>query len=737
MDNFKRGRPKRSLSSQGQISNVPFVEDFLLPNDEIFVDFHPQSRILVGFRKVNGESRKVLQCPFAPTRKEIDYHNLILQYQSTINDVFENSDSLAVYPSTKIFSAAMDVANSEGCKNLHDFVCTKIRVLTQTIPVDMQNFTSSQEIGEYWQMITSKVNLISTSWAPLCLKEKGLPSFHDVFHESLASVFESNVELFKKLSKIIVDAYSEARETRDISVVEQSFRFAGKNTLFDKIFLPTLFHSIRDYLDPILVEYFNHPLHDYLQKAIELKEEEKKLIKPLVSHNALEKLERKINKLIFFNNDRFRQICSKGLAPLIQQKDSASVKICTDLARSTDTITQFTRELSFEFEAEAEKCFKTENPIKAILKLYLSLAEFDDFFNTDHARVLRSNFEKGFNTSPDTAARFLAEEVHREFLSKDTTDEKIDQLVAVFRMLASKDVFGVAHHILLSRRILMMKRHIVDADEKFIDALREQCGPEYTKNFDTVFEDLHRSLETFSSFSKERNPPPYFHAIVMSKNSYKTESPVPIIPLPEIKSLLDGYSEYFREAHGKRKLEWNFKFTRVSLNAINLPGVKTIQCSGVYATLLMMLNNHHVLSPEELKKVGFTDELIEESIKMLKCKKCGRLILVMHNKIRINPEAEAHKDGLISIPFIFPGVPKTDNDTQKSAILSNREQQFDAAVMRVMKVQRSMEKNDLKHTVREMLNFRLEDELFEKRLSSLSKSLYLKLDPSGRVHYLP
>jgi hypothetical protein len=48
-----------------------------------------------------------------------------------------------------------------------------------------------------------------------------------------------------------------------------------------------------------------------------------------------------------------------------------------------------------------------------------------------------------------------------------------------------------------------------------------------------------------------------------------------------------------------------------------------------------------------------------------------------------------------------------------------------------------MEKVDLKKRVKEMLEFRLDGELFEKRLAHLAKNLYLKLDPSGRVHYLP
>ena len=106
-----------------------------------------------------------------------------------------------------------------------------------------------------------------------------------------------------------------------------------------------------------------------------------------------------------------------------------------------------------------------------------------------------------------------------------------------------------------------------------------------------------------------------------------------------------------------------------------------------------------------------------------------------HSCYRLNMENTATSE-LLSLPFTFPSLPKLE-DTSKSAIQQSRAAQVEAAVMLIMKKERSMEKGELKAKVKDLLTFRLEDELYENRLTHLEKISLLKLDPSGHVHYLP
>ena len=82
-------------------------------------------------------------------------------------------------------------------------------------------------------------------------------------------------------------------------------------------------------------------------------------------------------------------------------------------------------------------------------------------------------------------------------------------------------------------------------------------------------------------------------------------------------------------------------------------------------------------------------------------------------------------------------VPHADSEKAISQIEISRSQQLDAAIMLLLKKQKTVEKIDLKNDIRDLIHFRLDDEFFEKELENLSKKLFLKLDPTGRVHYLP
>lgn len=776
MDLPKRGRPKRTATSK-VYNPLPQIEDYkpsIMEEQMNVRNFRQEDKIIIGFKPKGPNQKRIINLGF--TNKIQDKKNLLNKYQNDLQTFQQNvtdilgDSNINDYPANLIYSTVSVVANDNQlpCNQFHEFITVKLQEMAEVIPKDMKNFSDTSEIGEYWENVTRKISLICISWDPLCQKEKNLGDFKTIFNESLANVFESQYQdLFAKLSQMIIISYNEARESKDISSVKSAFAFLAhfRKGLFENIFLPLLIESIKEYYTPILDrESQISSIADYLKTSVELKNQEESLLRELGSEHVLKRVENELNLLIFGLPERFDSIC-KNLAPFIQENDHEIIKICADYARSIDKIIRFAQELSYEFEAEAEKCFKMENPIKAIMKLYRTLSDFEDCFNVNHRRMLRSAFEKGFNTSPDSAAKLLAQEVHREFLQKENDHkacpkETIDQLVAIFRMLASKDVFEVAHHMLLSRRILMMKKHVNEADEEFREDLRKQCGPDYTKSIDVLFSDVDTSLEIFKEFQNSYQSPPSFKAIVLASQCWKFNADeTHILPPEPIRYWMDTFSNFYkqsRKSNEKKKIEWDFQHSRVKLTVNNFGSLKTITCNAVYATFFLLFNNQRVLTSDYFTSIGhFSQEQIETIQKVLKSKKCKRMLLILHNKMRLNseqfnddhssttekkPSCFDYNTGILSLPIVFPSLPASDKNSEKMAALSTdqwRQSQIDAAVMRVMKMHRSMEKNELKDKVKEKLTFRMDDELFEKRLAQLSKLLYLKLDQSGRVHYLP
>lgn len=691
--------------------------------------------IFVGFQPVNKQNKVKISVNLLAMTSMINDDEEIQQIKSAIEDIFNN----ICISSNSLYFLASRIAGKPSCEKAHQMIEDEIVRFVNLVPNEINEFNNLEEIDVYWKSVLKKINLINTTFSPLCIKDKKLDDFKQIFIECLNKVFENNIDIYKKVLEMAIKAYNDTRLEEDKSTLFMTFQFLKSvKSLYEEIFVPSFIDVVSNYLQPIIDGLFHNKLSEYLSKAIEIKNSEMDLAKPLITQNTLRKLNTQMNKIIF-SNKLEKIFDNNGLKLFIKEKDIESVDICANLARDTDTINSFARELSFEFEAEAEDCYKLNNPIRGIIELHNALIAFcKKSFSQNHQKILRNAFEKGFNTSLDTASRLLAEEIHHEFISRSViTQDVIDELIAVFRMLSNKDSFEAYHHLLLSRRILMMKAHIVKADEIFLAELRKQCGPEYTKRFDSLFEDLKQSVIVLDEFKKTRNVPAFFKALILSNDTWPNFVPSFARVPNEIELIINEFNIFIRNYHGKKKIQWNLRFTRVKLQANSIGTLKEVKCNGIYAIFLLSFRYGNSFTIDQISNItSLSKEEIEESINVFRHKKVGKLVLFSNGKISLNYNVEP-KDGIINTSFSFPSLPKKDNnDDQKFFILQNRNHQVDAAVMLILKKERSMEKSDLKLKVKEMLNFRLEDDLYEKRLQSLAKNIYLKLDQSGRVHYL-
>lgn len=144
------------------------------------------------------------------------------------------------------------------------------------------------------------------------------------------------------------------------------------------------------------------------------------------------------------------------------------------------------------------------------------------------------------------------------------------------------------------------------------------------------------------------------------------------------------------------------------------------------------------------------EEDLSVRISILKSKKGHKLILKEHikqvsseepskvemiPKYRINPNCEV-PDSVLSLPFVLPQLTEAEEKRTKTAIIDNRDSQFDAAIVSILKADRSIDEDALFNKMASKLNFKIAREYFDQRLRILEKKEYLKIDPSGKIHYI-
>lgn len=559
--------------------------------------------------------------------------------------------------------------------------------------------------------------------------------------------------------------------------------------LFETEFIPLFIDSIISEYTPIINQIFErHQTSNYNGEVLlNLKEyfedidgiqrelnESIKRISFVLSDSTISDIKISFQNLFFAS--KLDQICKSGLRNLIYNKDIETIEKCAELARLTDKINKFAHELSFDLESTVSNCFKESpqnNPVRESIGYMNLLNQLIEKSFAKHDRMLKEAFRKGFNVMPDLAARLTAEEVNYVFLHLEiyTTINKtaseneyfgnmkfMDNLMNLFKFLNRTDVFEVYHHLLLSHRVLMLKTSTLYADEMFAKWLREFCGVDYTQRIDTIFVDLHKSSKLIRQFNEENlkknNPTPnFFNALVLSQSSWiadKLNFDDSKIKVPDsISPLLIQFSAFYLANNPNKRFVWSHYLSRVKLqiNPNNQnSAIKEIQCNGRIATIFCLFNHSKYLKKSEIiEKLNGDEFIISEYLKIMKSKKTGKLLRQNKSKDLYYLDLESayalkimDSNGTLSFPLLKMHAPKNEVVSTATTIIDqNCSQQIDAAIIRFLKFDHTMEKDVLKEKVRDQINFRLDDEMYEKELRNLSNRFYIRIDQAEKVHYLP
>ena len=250
-----------------------------------------------------------------------------------------------------------------------------------------------------------------------------------------------------------------------------------------------------------------------------------------------------------------------------------------------------------------------------------------------------------FPLSPDIAARLFALEINNQFIKKpEISKDDMADLIDVFKMLACKDVFASYHAYLLGKRVLLMKEHTMNHDQEFIGYLKDLCGPEYVKSFKSVFEDLNSSLQIMKELRKKNEIPPWLSCVLFSNETWPGIEPSPAAFPKIVQPYLQLFEKSVKKGH---KVQHSLQLTRVKLEVKGVKGIKVIKCNGFYAVYLLAFNEIPSLTQPQLAKFTKLDvKQVEEITENLKRKKSGSLIILVHQLLRVNPDAELPNEEL-------------------------------------------------------------------------------------------
>ncbi|PAA48168.1 hypothetical protein BOX15_Mlig016126g2 [Macrostomum lignano] len=380
---------------------------------------------------------------------------------------------------------------------------------------------------------------------------------------------------------------------------------------------------------------------------------------------------------------------------------------------------------------------------------------FDSNEKFQHAIV--HSFEAVCNCRPNKPAEYIAKYIDSKLKSgnKSASDEELerllDKIMVLFRFVQGKDVFEAFYKKDLAKRLLIGRSASSDAEKSMLSKLKQECGAGYTNKLEGMFKDIELSHDINSAFRQHLAQQPQPPSIDMSVNVltmgfWPTYQPGEVRLPPEMISLQELFRRFYLGKHTGRRLLFQHSLGCCNLKAQFSGGQRKELLVSEFQTLVLLLfNDSDSLTLIEIAdRTGIEESELKRTLLSLCVQKQRVLIKNPSSKdvlptdtFQYNAEFR-HK--LIKVKFNQLQLKETDKEQKltEERVFADRQFQVDAAIVRIMKMRKTLEHNPLIAELLEQLKFPCKASDLKKRIESLIDRDYIRRDSDKQnlYHYV-
>ena len=195
-------------------------------------------------------------------------------------------------------------------------------------------------------------------------------------------------------------------------------------------------------------------------------------------------------------------------------------------------------------------------------------------------------------------------------------EEKLVQIMTVFKYIEDKDVFQKFYSKALAKRLVHVSSVSDDAETSMISKLKEACGFEYTNKLQRMFQDIQISKDLNASYKEyqnkvlddeDRKTLVDTHFQVLGTGMWPLTSPTTPFSAPsEIVKSTERFQKFYFDKHNGRKLSWLWQLCKGEVRANYIKNSKvpyTFQVSTYQLAILLLFNETDTLSYGDIQKI--------------------------------------------------------------------------------------------------------------------------------------
>ncbi|XP_026806064.1 cullin-4B [Rhopalosiphum maidis] len=375
--------------------------------------------------------------------------------------------------------------------------------------------------------------------------------------------------------------------------------------------------------------------------------------------------------------------------------------------------------------------------------------------NEKFGNSLKEAFEHFVNQRTNKPAELIAKFVDSKLKvgNKESTEEELekllDKIMVLFRFIHGKDVFEAFYKKDLAKRLLLGKSASVDAEKSMLSKLKQECGGGFTSKLEGMFKDMEISKDINVAYKQ------YLAHVkdiqlsvidmtvnILTMGHWPTYAVTEVAMPNEIIEYQDCFNKFYLAKHNGRKLQWQPTLGHCVLRSQFKQGNKELQVSLFQAMVLLLFNEYQMLPFKDVKSLtNMEDTELRRTLQSLACGKARVLIKSPKGRdigdldqFSVNNDF-CNKLYRIKINQVQMKETNEEQKATEERVYQDRQYQMDAAIVRIMKMRKSLMHNLLISELFNQLKFPAKPADLKKRIESLIDRDYMERDKDNPNQY--
>ncbi|KAI8089524.1 cullin [Halteromyces radiatus] len=379
-------------------------------------------------------------------------------------------------------------------------------------------------------------------------------------------------------------------------------------------------------------------------------------------------------------------------------------------------------------------------------------SSFDN--NSIFTNALKESFESFLNSRKNKPAEMMAKfiDIRLRLSNKEPekdTEHLMERVLVLFRFLQDKDIFEAFYKRFLSKRLLLHRSVSTDLEKNVLSKIKSECGPDFTKDLELMFNDMEISAELNSTF-KESDEYKRLGNVSISVNVLAQgiwpSYPISDIILPaNMMKTLEAYQTFYTNKFKGRKLAWRNSIGSCIVKAHFPASTKELSVTLFQTVVLLLFNDKSkdtIKYNDIVNATSLADKELKRVLHSLCCGKFKILIKEPQNNIISENDTFKYNDKFtatatrLKINITQQEQVIEERKETETKVLVDRQHKLEAAVVRIMKAKKQMTHNALLNELFVQLKFPIDATEIKKRIESLIDREYLTRDQTDNSLYL-